>query len=942
MLAQDANADLATRERTSTVDAKPAKSTTSRLESFPVGRFLAAILLLVLAAVVAACKSLAPGDVRVSPDGLWTVLEEVELPERFSAPSTFVALSLDEAALAKKLAYAPRETFGRIPRTTRVWLPLPFGQEAPRSAGDLFAESAAVRSQLMEPALAARFPQISTYVFAGDGGAGHLAVEPNGIHIASQTGSGLWWVEPVETAAGRVYLAYLDRNRTDGADVVIHDPHMDDDEGPEPEPEPPAPPFPFLAPQLEAGSQLRIYRLAASTTGELFQGRDTGNGLFDVLVSLIIDVMGANAIFEPEVSVRLILATASLDVIYDDPDTDPFDNSDSACALRTANRQNMIDVLDRDDYDLGFLFAARSGSGANGCAWYVVCLSPDDPDPDDILHKASGAGKMGNNGANSASGLMAHEVGHQLGARHTFTGQAGGCAMNEFLAGDSESGYEPGSGTTRMSYRGNCQSDNVDTSAVPAGSYFHSRSFDEIVDNVFSGDGAACGTLEATGNQPPVVDAGPDYTIPRQTPFMLSGSATDDEPLTFNWEQYDRAITQRPINTDPGDGPLVRSVPPDADPTRIVPHLEDLLDGVTRDGEILPQTDREVNFRLIARDNLMGAGGVAYDSMVITVDGDPFFITSPNAGSLEAGCQEPLTWEVGGGSVAAQVEALFDDGGHDFATPLTGAVANDGEDVFTVPCSLGNERRIMLRSVDNIFFDVNDQDLTVFNTPPTVSVSTVGGAVDDQCELIVEFSAEVGDACGVAATDVQVELLKAEDNFTLGTPEIQTQQISSTEVSVTGSVLVSDLTDSPAQLSVQVTAADACGAETQDAADAVIVDETPPEIDVTLEPDELWPPNHTLRTVEATVVATDNCPGVTFVLSAVESDEPENGTGDGDTAPDIADAEIGTPDLEFLLRSERAGTGDGRTYTVTYTAVDGSDNETEDSATVEVPISMAP
>ena len=89
--------------------------------------------------------------------------------------------------------------------------------------------------------------------------------------------------------------------------------------------------------------------------------------------------------------------------------------------------------------------------------------------------------------------------------------------------------------------------------------------------------------------------------------------------------------------------------------------------------------------------------------------------------------------------------------------------------------------------------------------------------------------------------------------------------------------------------------------------------------------------------IQATVVANDNCPGVSFVLTSLTSDEPENGVADGDTAPDVVDAEIGTPDLEFKLRSERAGGGDGRVYTATYTAEDGSDNAAEDSATVVVP-----
>ena len=55
---------------------------------------------------------------------------------------------------------------------------------------------------------------------------------------------------------------------------------------------------------------------------------------------------------------------------------------------------------------------------------------------------------MGGFGANGASGLIAHEAGHLLGARHTFSGEQGSCTENEFTVAGSESGYAPGSGTT--------------------------------------------------------------------------------------------------------------------------------------------------------------------------------------------------------------------------------------------------------------------------------------------------------------------------------------------------------------------------------------------------------------------------------------------------------------------------------------------------------------
>ena len=73
------------------------------------------------------------------------------------------------------------------------------------------------------------------------------------------------------------------------------------------------------------------------------------------------------------------------------------------------------------------------------------------------------------------------------------------------------------------------------------------------------------------------------------------------------------------------------------------------------------------------------------------------------------------------------------------------------------------------------------------------------------------------------------------------------------------------------------------------------------------------------------------------MLDSVTSDEPDDSTGDGMSINDIQGVAAGTADLEFQLRAERMMMGDGRTYTATYTATDGSDNEATDSDQVEVP-----
>jgi hypothetical protein len=119
-----------------------------------------------------------------------------------------------------------------------------------------------------------------------------------------------------------------------------------------------------------------------------------------------------------------------------------------------------------------------------------------------------------------------------------------------------------------------------------------------------------------------------------------------------------------------------------------------------------------------------------------------------------------------------------------------------------------------------------------------------------------------------------------------------------------------------------------------------VQDTQPPSLQVTLTPALLSPADHKMVRIEAAINASDSCGSAppTVVLTSITSDQPDNGGGDGDTADDIQDAAFGTLDRSFLLRAERTGINPlGRTYTVTYTAVDASGNRTQRSATVRVP-----
>ena len=137
--------------------------------------------------------------------------------------------------------------------------------------------------------------------------------------------------------------------------------------------------------------------------------------------------------------------------------------------------------------------------------------------------------------------------------------------------------------------------------------------------------------------------------------------------------------------------------------------------------------------------------------------------------------------------------------------------------------------------------------------------------------------------------------------------------------------------------SVTFTATDCNGNSSSCAAIVTVADQTPPTISVSLDRTALWPSNHKLVTINATVTVADVCdPNPFFQLVSIVSNEPDNGLGDGDTPNDIQGADYGTADSQFQLRSERAGGGSGRIYTITYRAFDHSGNHADAVVTVRV------
>ncbi|MBS0661021.1 MAG: hypothetical protein JSR82_22605 [Verrucomicrobia bacterium] len=667
------------------------------------------------------------------PTALWkdvneTAMVEALSPERKATarreivPQVYRTVQLNAAAMKSRLQAAPREFSAPIEQAgVEITLPLPYGG---------FGRFLVLESPIMQPKLAAAYPELKTYVAQGldDGTASaRIDVTPKGFRAIVLSARGQFYIDPYWADEDTTHISYYKRNFTDAEKAMVAKCQV---------PGKPLDPAKLLerasgSAQRPTGATLRTYRLAVGATGEYtaaVSGSNPGT-VPKALAAMITTVNRVSAVYERDLAIRLVLVNNTDKLIFTDAATDGYTNNDGGTLLGE-NQQKCDQIIGAANYDIGHVFS----TGGGGIAGLGVVCSP-------------GAKARGVTGLSNPTGdpydidFVAHEMGHQFGGNHTFNGFSGACSGND----EPTTAMEPGSGTTIMAYAGICSGQDL---APNSDDYFHVVSYLEI--DGLTASGTSCFVGIPTGNNPPVIAPLTNRVIPSQTPFALTASATDanGDTLTYCWEEFDTGPLQNP-SVDPrdnGSSPIFRSYDPSPSPTRLFPSLTYILNnanvppatvGGFNSGEFLPTTSRTMNFRVTVRDNRAGGGGSDFAAVTVTsvAAAGPFVITSQNtATTIAAGTSQTVTWNVAGttgnGINCANVNILLStDGGLTFPITLASNAPNNGSANVTIPNVAQvatTQGRIKVEAVGNIFFDLNDANLTITssNSAPTLSLAT--------------------------------------------------------------------------------------------------------------------------------------------------------------------------------------------------------------------------
>ena len=614
------------------------------------------------------------------------------------------------------------------------------------------------RSSIQEPGLEVKFPEIKT--FAGQGIDDPYAtirfdITPFGFHAQVLTVNGDYYIDPYARGNNSYYISYYrkDNMRQTGFSCEVKENGFN------------RRPLGATAASCR-GNQLFTYRLAIACTGEyaVAVGGTTPALLHAAIVTTVNRVVG---VYENELSIRLVLVANNDQIEFLNKNTDPFKGNNDASVLIDESQTVIDNKIGLANYDIGHTFSTGGGGLA---ALGVVCFNS---------RKASGiTGNPDPKGDSYDIDYVAHEMGHQFGASHTFNTNASGCGSER----ESTSAYEVGGGTSIMSYAGLCGTDDIQPNSNP---YFHATSFDEIIDYVESNAGN-CKVSSSTGNTLPQITSmsNNNANIPLNTPFTLNATATDadGDAITYSWEEWDLG----PASTWNGGAnsttsPIFKSRIPKTNGSRTFPTMQRIIanylptippaDIEGLKGETLPRIGRTMKFRLTVRDNRAAGGGVVsggsgcqtgftgvYQINAISNTG-PFLVSIPNGGeSWVGGTARNITWDVAGTNVApintANVKiSLSTDGGLTYPTVIIESTPNDGSETLNIPNTPSTTARIKIEAVGNIYFDISNNNFTItagaagFNfsaiTPVTVACGTPTTTATLTSNTLLNFSSPI-------------------------------------------------------------------------------------------------------------------------------------------------------------------------------------------------------
>lgn len=480
---------------------------------------------------------------------------------------------------------------------------------------------------------------------------------------------------------------------------------------------------------------LKTYRLALSVTGEYSQ--NYGGTIENTLEAINNTMTRVNGILENQMAINLVLIDDVERLVYLDPETDPYSPYYIGLFTDVSNRtahtwnievqQNLRDNVGEENYDLGHLLTVLEGDpSSRGNAGCIGCICETNfPFGKGSAYTASFDSITKGNHLDLS---FAHEIGHQLGARHTFSHR---------VERNNPTQVEPGSGSTIMGYAGqtsyNIQGHFDD--------YFLHTTVKQIQDNLST---KSCGVIRQTLNTPPVITLEKTtYNIPISTAFKLDAKVSDNEndKIFVNWEQNDivdieeftTIYANSRVRGNKVIGPNFSSFHPVEETYRYFPKFESILEGnLIRDvetedeplpsdepsfitGESLTNVPRVYNFRVSARDNNTEASLTSYNDVVVNVleNTSAFKINTPNVDDKVSINRDHLiiTWDVGNTNLSpietTQVKVSISwDNGETFEE--LGIVDNDGYANFPMPenAQSTDNGYTMIEAVDNIFLAV--------------------------------------------------------------------------------------------------------------------------------------------------------------------------------------------------------------------------------------------